>query len=166
MQGKYYEELTIGTRFESIGRTVTETDIVLFSNMMWIISPLHADREHMKDSPFGGPVAPGPFTLGFTLGLLTTTGYNAGTALGVLEYDKLTLPRPVRAGDTLVASTEVIARRETSKPDRGLITFRDSARNQAGEVVLDGERKVLVKRRPAEALAQPSAEHTAAQHGG
>jgi acyl dehydratase len=149
MQGKYYDELQIGTRFESIGRSVTETDIVIYNNMMWVINPLHADREHMKDTPFGGMVAPAPFTLAFTLGLLNTTAYLAGTALSALEYDKVIFPRPVRPGDTLHAFTEVIARRETSKPGRGIVTFRDRARNQSGDIVMDGERKVLVLRQSA-----------------
>jgi acyl dehydratase len=151
MQGKYFEDLQIGVRFESMGRSVTETDIVMYNNMMWVINPLHADREHMKDTPFGGMVAPAPFTLGFTLGLLNTTSYLAGTALSALEYNGLVFPKPVRPGDTLHATTEVIARRQTSKPTRGVVTFRDTARNQAGDIVFDGERKVLVRCQPDQA---------------
>ncbi len=148
MQGKYYEEMEIGTTFESMGRTVTETEIILYNNLMWVINPLHADRAAMKDSPLGGVAAPAPFTLAFTLGLLNTTGYLAGTALSALECEKLLFLKPVRPGDTLFATTEVVARRETSKPDRGVITLHDVARNQAGEVVFTGDRKVLIRRRP------------------
>lgn len=149
MQGKYFEEVQVGDTFESQGRTITETDIVMYNHVMWVTNPLHADKEFMKTTPFGGMVAPAPFTLGATLGLMATTGWMAGTALGLLEYQSLKFPAPVRVNDTLHATSEVVAKKETSKPDRGVLTVRDRAFNQRGEVVYDGIRVVLFKRRPA-----------------
>lgn len=147
MEAKYYEDLVVGFTVESIGRTVTEPDIVMFNNIMKIMNPIHSSREHVCDSMFGGMVAPAPFTLTVSLGLLSATGYLTGSVLGVLEYENLKFLLPVRPGDTLYATVEVVARRETSDGQRGVVSLLDTTRNQHDETVYTGRRKVLVLKR-------------------
>ncbi len=147
MEAKYYEDLVVGFTVESMGRTVTEPDVVMFNNIMKIMNPIHSDPEHVRDSMFDGMVAPAPFILTVSLGLLSGTGYLTGSVLGVLEYENLKFLLPVRPGDTLYASVEVVARRETSDGKRGVVSLRDNTTNQRGETVYIGLRKILVRKR-------------------
>lgn len=150
MAGKYFDEIAEGDVFRSGTRSVLEVDIVNYNNLMRVTGPLHNDLEYMeRESMFKGRVAPGTFVLGFVLGLLTSIGWTSGTALSVLEYSSLKFLHPVRPGDTLSATSTVQGRRETSKPDRGVVTLLDRAVNQRGEAIFEGQRKILLKRRAA-----------------
>jgi acyl dehydratase len=55
----------------------------------------------------------------------------------------------VFCNDTIHVEMTVIAKRETSKPDRGIVTFRHEVKNQAGEVTLEMEKVRMIRRRPA-----------------
>jgi acyl dehydratase len=57
-------------------------------------------------------------------------------------------PKPIFVGDTIHVRVEVIAKNETSKPDRGIVTFRRQAIDQRGQVAVEGEWKLLIRRRP------------------
>ncbi|MGH3757765.1 MAG: MaoC family dehydratase [Actinophytocola sp.] len=144
MEAVGYDDLTVGQVFESIGRTVTETDLVVFNNMMWITSPTHTDEEFMRAS--GGAVAAGTFTLSMVMGLIAATGWTHGTLLGVLAQESIRYVGPVRAGDTLHATCEVLEKRETSKPDRGVAMVRDRAYVGNDTLVLEGQRSLLMRR--------------------
>jgi itaconyl-CoA hydratase len=72
------------------------------------------------------------------------TGENA---LAELSLDKIRLKSPVFHGDTLYAFTEVLAKADAQRPDAGIVSFKHWGVNQKDEVVFEGERRVLVKRR-------------------
>lgn len=61
--------------------------------------------------------------------------------------DKMRLPRPVRIGDTIHVEPEVIDKKETSKADRGVTTFKYVVKNQRDEVVGEWEYALLMHRR-------------------
>jgi acyl dehydratase len=150
-EARYYEDMPVGTRFETARRTITEADIVAFTNLTRNINPLHNDRLYVtSQTPYRDIIAPGLFTAGLTIGLLTMVGWGSGTAIALLASTDQRFPTPLYPGDTIQAETEVTASRETSKPDRGILTLRDRALNQDGEIVFEGIRTVLVRRRPAE----------------
>jgi acyl dehydratase len=54
---------------------------------------------------------------------------------------------PIKIGDTIRVKAKVLAKRETSKKDRGIITLERQLVNQRGEVVQEGETDVMVERR-------------------
>ena len=71
---RYFEEIEVGEEFESPGRTVTETDIVLFAGLSGDYNVLHTDAEFMKKSIFGERIAHGLLGLAIQSGLFYRTG--------------------------------------------------------------------------------------------
>ena len=150
MAGKYFEELVVGSTFQhEPGRTVTETDNLLFTALTLNPQPLHLDAEFAKRSIHGQILVNSIFTLGLVVGL-SVGDTTLGTTLGNLGFDKTTFPNPVFIGDTIRVASTVIARRESrTKPDRGIVTFEHTGTNQRGEIVCSCQRGAMMMRRPA-----------------
>lgn len=149
MAGKYFEELELGARFaHEPGRTVTETDNLLFTALTLNPQPLHLDAEFAKESIHGRILVNSIFTLGLVVGL-SVGETTLGTTLGNLGFDKTTFPNPVFIGDTIRASSTVVERRESrTKPDRGIVVFEHTGANQRGETVCSCRRTAMMMRRP------------------
>lgn len=140
-----FEDIEVGEEYESPGRTVTETDIVLFAGLSGDYNVLHTDAEFMKTSVFGERIAHGLLGLAIQSGLFArATPAYATVAFAGLRWK---FRGPIKIGDTIRLRAKVIAKRETSKPDRGLVTLARTLLNQRGEVVQEGETDLLVERR-------------------
>ena len=150
MAGRYFEDWQVGDRLShDIGRTVTETDNLLFSVMTHNPQPLHLDVEAAKASEFGQILVNGTFTFALMVGL-SVGDTTLGSLVANLGYDKLVMPKPVFIGDTLRATSEVTDLKPSgSRPNAGIITFRHELTNQRGEVVCSCLRTALIKRRSA-----------------
>ncbi|MEC9240177.1 MAG: MaoC family dehydratase [Pseudomonadota bacterium] len=148
MPGKYFEELEIGLMFDhEPGRTVTETDNLLFTALTQNPQPLHLDAEFARQSIHGQILVNSIFTLGLVVGL-SVADTTLGTTLGNLGFDKTTFPHPVFIGDTISAASKVTDRRASrSKPDRGIVTFEHTGTNQRGEVVCACFRGAMMMRK-------------------
>ncbi len=148
MAGKFFDEWAIGERMEhEIRRTVTETDNLMFSVMTHNPQPLHIDVEAAKASEFGQILVNGTFTFSLMVGL-SVGDTTLGVLVANLGYDRLVMPKPVFLGDTLRATSEVTALKESkSRPGAGIVTFRHEMWNQRGECVCACERSALVKRK-------------------
>ncbi|MEQ1688515.1 MAG: MaoC family dehydratase [Sphingopyxis sp.] len=147
MAGRYFDQWQVGDAItHDIRRTVTETDNLLWSTMTHNPQPLHIDAEAARASEFGQILVNGTFTFSLMVGL-SVGDTTLGTLFANLGYDKLVMPKPVFIGDTLHATSEVIALRTSkSRPDAGIVTFLHRAINQRGEMVCQCERSALVKR--------------------
>lgn len=152
MPGVWFDELTVGQRFEhAIRRTVTETDNVLFTTLSHNPAQLHLDAEYMKDSEYGRVLVNSCFTLSLMVGV-SVGDTTLGTAIANLGWDEVRFPRPVFIGDTLNIVTEVLELRESkSRPDAGIVTFLHQAFNQRGELVASCKRSGLQRKKPAQA---------------
>ncbi|MSR10531.1 MAG: MaoC family dehydratase [Gammaproteobacteria bacterium] len=150
MAGKYFEELAIDMLFEHLPhRTVTETDNLLFSTMTHNSQPLHLDVEFARKSPYGQILVNSCYTLSLVIGL-SVAETTLGTTLGNLGMEKVEFPNPVFIGDTIRVQTRVVDKRESkSKPDRGIVWFQHTGRNQRGDVVCECLRKGMMLRKPA-----------------
>jgi acyl dehydratase len=144
---RYFEEIQVGEEFLSPGRTITEADIVIFAGLSGDYNVLHTDAEFMKKSIFGERIAHGLLGLAIQSGLLTR-GMRPFATLAFLGL-RWKFKGPIKIGDTITVRARVIDKRETSKPDRGILTLRREVLNQRGEVVQEGETDVMVERRPA-----------------
>jgi acyl dehydratase len=144
---RFFDEIEIGEEYESPGRTVTETDLVLFAGVSGDYNVLHTDAELMKSSIFGERIAHGLLGLSIQSGLLTRAmpTYATIASLGLRWKFK----GPIKIGDTIHVRAKVTAKKETSKPDRGVVTLERTVLNQRGEVVQEGETDLMVERRPA-----------------
>jgi acyl dehydratase len=142
---RYWEEIAVGEEYESPGRTVTETDIVLFAGVSGDYNVLHTDAEFMKTSSFGERIAHGLLGLSIQAGLLTrATQPYATIAFGGLRWK---FKAPIKIGDTIRVRARVMAKKET-KPDRGVVVLQRTVLNQRDEVVQEGETDLIVERRP------------------
>ncbi|MGW0035174.1 MaoC family dehydratase [Gordonia sp. NPDC003376] len=149
MPGVWFDELTVGRRFEHpIRRTVTETDNVLFTAMTHNPALLHLDEEYMKDTPFGQRIVNSAFTLGLMVGI-SVGDTTLGTAVANLGWDEVRFPKPLFHGDTIHVVSEVIELRDSkSRPDQGIVTFLHQAFNQNDELVASCKRSGLQKKNP------------------
>ena len=148
MSGKYFEELEVGITFEhEPGRTVTETDNLLFTALTQNPQPLHLDAEFASQSIHGKILVNSIFTLGLVVGL-SVADTTLGTTLGNLGFDQTTFPHPVFIGDSIRVASKVADRRASrSKPDRGIVTFEHTGTNQRGEIVCSCRRGAMMMRK-------------------
>jgi acyl dehydratase len=152
MGGLYYEQFSVGQRFEHVlRRTVTEADNLIFSTLTHNPAALHLDEEAMKTSEFGTRIVNSCFTLSLMVGI-SVADTTLGTTVANLGWDEVRFPRPVFIGDTLRIETSVLEMRESrSRPDSGVVTFEHRAFNQRNEEVGRCTRIALMKKRPQEA---------------
>src|SRR5690242_15860478 len=145
-RGLTYEEHTVGAVYQTLGRTVSEADICAFVNLCGFNEPLFMDMEYVaKESVFKRRAAPGALTFSLSEGLIMQTGLIHGTGMSYLGGD-IRIVSPVLEGDTLRVSVTIADKRETKKPDRGIVTYRHEVTNQRGEVVLEATVKRMIKR--------------------
>jgi acyl dehydratase len=145
-EGLTYERFRLGDRHKTLARTVSDFEILQFVTLTGFTEPLFMDMEYVRrESVFGTRVAPGVLTFALAEGLTLQTGILHGTGLALLSYDVRVLA-PVLAGDTISVEIEVIDRRETRKPDRGVVTFRHRMVNQRGEAVMEATIVRMIKR--------------------
>ncbi len=148
MSGKYFEEFEVGDVLEHpVGRTVTETDNLLFTTLTMNPQPLHLDAEFAKGSEFGERLVNSIFTLGLVVGL-SVGETTLGTTVGNLGFERVEFPNPVFLGDTITAVTEVVGKRESkSHPEWGIVTFAHRGLNQRGEFVVRCTRAAMMLRK-------------------
>jgi acyl dehydratase len=148
MVGLYWEEWDIDAEFRSAARTVTEADLVIFAGLSGDYNPLHTDEEFCKKTEFGTRIAHGPLVYSIAAGLLFQLHLYDDTLIAFLGFDSLRFTRPVKPGDTIHARIKVLEKRETSRPDRGVMKRQLQVVNQRGEVVQEGVQAFLLKRKP------------------
>jgi len=149
MRGLYWEDWQIDAEFESPARTVTEADIALFAGLSGDYNPLHVNEEYCKQTIFGGRIAHGPLVYAIAAGLLFQLHLYDDTLIAFLGFEHLKFTKPVKPGDTIHARIKVLEKRETSRPDRGVMRRQLQVLNQKGEVVQEGIQAFLLKRKPA-----------------
>ncbi len=142
------EDLSVGQRIESGGRTITEADVVNYAGVSGDWTALHTDVEAANESAFEGRIVHGPLTFAVATGLLLRTGVLAGTIQAFLGAEELDFPRPVRIGDTVSVVAEVTTVRPMeSRPDAGLAVFDITVETAAGETVLTADSRFMIRRK-------------------
>jgi len=126
---------------------VTEADITAFAGLSGDYNPLHTDEEFAKTTVFGSRVAHGLLVLSMVSGLKARLGLSEGTVMAFLGLE-WSFKRPVLPGDTIRAKVITKEKRETSKPDRGIVIQKVQVINQRGEVAQEGEHILMVARHP------------------
>ncbi len=146
-QGVLFDDYTIGATYTTLGRTVSETDIVNFVNLGGFTEPLFMDMEYVaKESVFGRRAAPGAMTFTLSEGLCMQTGLIHGTGMAWLGGEVKVIA-PVLQGDTIHVEIEIVGKRETKKPDRGIVTYKHRVLNQRGETVMELTLQRMIKRK-------------------
>jgi acyl dehydratase len=145
-QGLFFEEFIIGDQTESVGRTITEADIVNFAGLSGDYNLIHTDAEYSKGQMFGQRVAHGLLVLSIASGLAVRLGFMEDTILAFrgLEW-KFTAP--VFIGDTVRVRVTVEAVKPMARLGGGLVTLKMEVINQKHEVVNRGAWEVLCRSR-------------------
>jgi len=148
-RGRFYEDFDVGDVFRSrFGRTITETDNVWFTCLTMNTNQVHFNVPHAKRTQFERPLVNSTFTLALVTGMTVPDTSENGTAN--LSWTDIKLPRPVFAGDTLWAESEITDKRESrTKPNVGIVSMRSRGINQRGEVVIEFKRTFMVYKRDA-----------------
>ncbi|MGB3865308.1 MAG: MaoC/PaaZ C-terminal domain-containing protein [Xanthobacteraceae bacterium] len=130
-----FEEWTVGRRFRTVGRTVTEADITNFVCVTGMLEVLFTNLDYLEnESLIKGRLAPGALVYSFAEGLLMQSVMQH-TGLAFLEAE-IKVQRPVFAGDTIHVRCRVTEARPTSKPGRGIVKAINEVTNQRDETVL------------------------------
>lgn len=149
MAVQWWEDYDADWTLKTGRRTVTEFDILSFVTLVGMNEALFMDAEYIaNDTPFGRRIAPGALVFSYAEGLVIQTGHLHTAAIAFLGAE-IKMQAPVYLGDTIDVTVTLAERRETSKPDRGVVTTRNLVHNQAGQTVLEYRATRMLRRRPA-----------------
>lgn len=153
--GYRYEDLFVGMRFRSPGRTITDADLVGFAGLTGDYSELHTSDVYAQSSQFGRKVAHGMLGLAYAHGLMwARTGELRETAIAFLGIDGWKFVGPVFVGDTIFVDYEIAELRDSrSRPTQAIATFDVRVVKQDGSLVQQGRKALLVSKVPLEAVA-------------
>ena len=143
---RWFEDLAVGERFFIPSRTMTEAHFAAFQTISADNHPIHYDVEYCRERGHQGPLAHGFQILSFTAAGASTFAHAIGDALIAFVEQSSKFLKPVYAGDTLYPMLEIAAL--TPQRSTGVVTLRVSVHNQNGELVLSGEQKILLRKRP------------------
>lgn len=146
----WWEDLEVGLATTSPGRTITEADVVAFAGVSGDFNAIHMDVVHAAEHGLGGErLAHGLLGTAVMSGLVTRTPMGIGMAGQLIAMLSIewTFRAPLRVGDTVHVRAEVVDRRPTSRPERGVVVIERKLVNQRGEVVQEGRTPMLVRRR-------------------
>ena len=141
---KYFEDFAVGEVTVTRARTITETDIVNFAGLTGDWYPLHTDAEYSKRGPFGERIAHGMLILSIATGLMPLYDMAIVAFYGM---DKVRFTAPTKIGDTIHVELEVVEKQDKGDIG-GVITLKESVKNQQGEDVAVSTKKVLIAKRP------------------
>lgn len=145
--GRYFEDFDTGDIYRSrLGRTVTDTDNIWFTCLTMNTNQAHFNGAFAEATQYGRMLVNSCLTLALVTGL--TVADTSENAIANLSWTDIELPRPVFAGDTLWAETEILDKRESrSRPGVGIVSVRSRGINQRGEVVLEYKRAFMIPKR-------------------
>lgn len=141
---QFFEDYQIGATRETLGRTITETDIVLHAGQTGDFYPHHMDAEWCKTQDFKQRIAHGTLifsvAVGMTAGAINPEAFSYG-------YDRLRFIKPVFIGDTIRVRVTIKEKREHKKPGHGVVSELVEVFNQKNETVLACEHLLLVRKK-------------------
>ncbi len=134
---KYGDDFNIGDIYTTPCITVTETHVVNWAGLTMDFYPLHMDKEYAAKTPFKERLAHGPLIFGLAVGLVSLAGFAGDSAIAWLGVDNMKMLEPVKIGDTITVVVEVIKKRTTKDPKKGIQTWKYSVKNQGQETVME-----------------------------
>jgi acyl dehydratase len=140
---KYFEWVEINSVRETMGRTITETDIVIHAGQTGDFFPHHMDAEWCKTQPFKQRIAHGTLIFSIAVGLTASVINEVAMTYG---YERLRFLKPVFIGDTIKVKVAIKEKKDYKKPGYGLITELLEAFNQHNELVMICEHILLVEK--------------------
>lgn len=145
--GQYWQDIKVGDRFITFGRTITEPDIVNFVSCTGMLELLFTNEVYRQtESAIKGRLVPGALVFSMAEGLVIVATIQ-GTGMAFLGMD-MEIKKPTFAGDTIHVEIEVTELRETSTGNRAIVRTRNTVVNQKGETVMIYQPLRMLKGRP------------------
>lgn len=135
MKGKTINEIKLGDK-SSYTRTITEADVVIFGGVSGDVNPAHFNEEYAKNTMFKGRIAHGMLSSSYISTVLGMQLPGPGT---IYLSQNLKFTAPVRFGDTVTATAEVIE----MDIEKNRIVLETTCTNQEGKVVVKGNATVM-----------------------
>ncbi|MDP3139261.1 MAG: MaoC family dehydratase [Burkholderiaceae bacterium] len=131
--GLGWRDMPVGRKFRTVGRTITEADLVNFISATGMVEVLFTNVTYQE--VIKGRLVPGALVYSYAEGLLIqATMQSVGLAFLDME---LTMKGPTRVGDTIHVEVEVIESRPSkSRPGLALVRTRNQVVRQDGGVAL------------------------------
>lgn len=146
-RARFYEEVVEGEAFRSPTRTIAECDLYTFAGLTGDLTEFHISTEAAKESVFGQRPAHGMLIISIANGLFNRIGVTDGTGMALTGVN-WRFRAPVFIGDTVHLVVCAAEKRDSGKPDRGLVLWQAQLVNQREETVCDGQMGRMVRRRP------------------
>ena len=144
-QEQHFEDYQLGAQRHTLGRTITEADIVLHAGQTGDFYPHHMDAEWCKTQDFGQRMAHGTLIFSVAIGMTAGTINPRAMSYG---YDRLRFIRPVFIGDTIRVTATIADKRDHPKrAESGIVAEKIEVLNQHDQTVLVCEHLYLVQRR-------------------
>ncbi|WP_407177381.1 MaoC family dehydratase [Bradyrhizobium sp. STM 3562] len=141
----FFEDYQTGSARRTLGRTITEADIVIHAGQTGDNFPHHMDAQWCATQDFKRRIAHGTLVFSVGIGMTASTINPHAMSYG---YDRLRFVRPVFIGDTITVKATITAKRDHAKrADLGVVVELVEVLNQSDETVLVCEHLYLVKRR-------------------
>ena len=144
----YYEDFEVAFRYPTRSRRITDADHEAFCRLVGYAVPLFLDDEYARTRGLPGRICPSHLIMSFSTAM--TGDLFQESILALLAIENARFLAMVRPGDTLRTEVEVLEKRDTGKPDRGIVVFRDHVYNQEGAEVFRNDKVALIKKKPPE----------------
>lgn len=144
----WYEDFIPGTVLTSAPRLITVADIDDYARLTGEDHPVHMDEAFARSAGFDGRITHGLFNLALIEGLKTTIGGFERSVVASLGWTDIRFSAPLYPGESVVLRLELVERRRTKRPGRGLATERGILIKADGTEVVRGDHLVLLLDRP------------------
>ncbi|WP_460798861.1 MaoC family dehydratase [Microbacterium sp. GXF0217] len=143
---RYLEDYDLGEVRRTLGRTITETDVVLHAGQTGDFFPHHMDENWCAgEAGLGGRIAHGTLIIAIAVGMTAGDVNPQAMSYG---YDRIRFVKPVFLGDTITVEAEIVAAADhPRRPELGRVDEQVTVRNQHGDVVLSLVHLYVVNKR-------------------
>ena len=141
----YFEDFEVGARYPTRTRTITDADHEAFCRLVGYEVPMFLDNDYAKQRGMPGRICPSHLIMSFTTAM--TGDLFSESIIALMRIENAQFLGVVRPGDTIRTEVEIVDKRPSSKPDRGVVTFRDHVYNQDGTEVFRNDKIALLRRR-------------------
>ena len=150
MESKFFEDIRIGDKERTGGRTITDADLANFAGISGDFNPIHVNEDYAAQTFFKRRIAHGLLILSIASGLFTQSEMNTSIKANLIALLELKWKffKPVFIGDTVYVETEITDKKETKKKDLGILVNKRTVVNQHAEAVQEGEFILMIRRKP------------------
>ncbi len=145
----WYEDFIPGKVLTSAPRTITLDDIDRYADLTGERHPVHMDEAFARKAGFKGRIAHGLFGLALIEGLKAGLGCFEESVVASLGWEKVRFSAPLAPGDRVHLKLELVEKRPSSKPGRGIAIERGFLVREDGTVVTSGDHTIVLLSRPA-----------------